>query len=285
MLEILIHTLIHSLKDSIKLIPFLFIAFLIIELIEHRFSKKTKKFIEKSGKFGPIIGSLLGIVPQCGFSVVATNFYITRVISLGTLFSVYLSTSDEMLPILISSNVDIKTILLILLIKVVSGMVFGFLIDFIFINKNKKISLNYNFCDEEHCDCNHSLFKSSLIHTLNTLLFILGVSFLLNILFEYASDSLINRIFMKDNIFGPFVGSLIGLIPNCGASVALTELFLNGAINLGTCIAGLLTGSGVAILVLFKTNKNLKENLIILTTLYFIGVLVGIIIEVLLFLI
>lgn len=273
MKEIIFETII----DSLKLLPFLFVTFLLIELFEHKFSKNAKKIINKCGKFGPVIGSVLGIVPQCGFSVAATNLYITRVISLGTLIAIYLSTSDEMLPILVASNASIKIIITILFIKFISGIIFGYLIDYLFRSKTSKF--NYEVCEEEHCDCKHGLIKSSIKHTLNTFMFLIVASFVVNLLFEYTSESFMNKIFMKDNFLGPFIGSLIGLIPNCGASVALTELFLSNAINLGTCISGLLTGSGVGILVLFKSNKNIKENLSILFMLYFIGVLMGIFIE------
>ena len=275
MKDIIIDTLI----DALKILPFLFITFLLLELLEHKLNNKTKNVISKSGKVGPIIGSLLGVIPQCGFSVVATNLYITRVISLGTLFSIYLSTSDEMLPIMLSQNVNFKTILIVILIKVITGMLFGFVIDLV-IRKNNKNKYDYHICEEEHCHCDHGIVKSSLKHTFNIIIFIIGVSFILNVVFLYCGNDLISKIFMKDTLFGPFFGSLVGLIPNCGASVILTEMFLKGAINLGTCMAGLLTGSGVALLVLFKSNKNIKENLCICLTLYLIGVLVGIFIEV-----
>lgn len=274
MKDIIIDTLI----DALKILPFLFITFLLLELLEHKLNNKTKNVISKSGKVEPIIGSLLGVIPQCGFSVVATNLYITRVISLGTLFSIYLSTSDEMLPIMLSQNVNFKTILIVILIKVITGMLFGFVIDLV-IRKNNKNKYDYHICEEEHCHCDHGIVKSSLKHTFNIIIFIIGVSFILNVIFLYCGNDLISKIFMKDTLFGPFFGSLVGLIPNCGASVILTEMFLKGAINLGTCIAGLLTGSGVALLVLFKSNKNIKENLCICLTLYLIGVLVGIFIE------
>mgnify|MGYP004552096245 FL=1 len=270
--------IIDTLVDALKILPFLFITFLLLELLEHKLNNKTKNVISKSGKVGPIIGSLLGVIPQCGFSVVATNLYITRVISLGTLFSIYLSTSDEMLPIMLSQNVSFKTIIVVLLIKVITGMLFGFIIDLV-IRKNNKIKYDYHICEEEHCHCDHGIVKSSLKHTFNIIIFIIGVSFILNVVFLYCGNDLISKIFMKDTLFGPFLGSLVGLIPNCGASVILTEMFLKGAINLGTCMAGLLTGSGVALLVLFKSNKNIKENLCICLTLYLIGVLVGIFIE------
>lgn len=271
--------IIDTLLDGLKLIPFLFIAFLIIELIEHKFNSKTKRVIKKSGKYGPIMGALFGLIPQCGFSVLATNLYITRVISIGTLISIYLSTSDEMLPIMLSEGVPFKEIIGILLIKFVCGCIFGMLIDRFIRNRNVVDEYDYHVCNDEHCDCNHSIVKSSLRHTLNTLGFIVLISFLINVLFEYLGTDLISKIFMKNSLFGPIIGALVGLIPNCGASITLTELFLKDVINLGTCIAGLLTGSGVAILVLFKSNKNLKENISIVLLLYLIGVLVGIFIE------
>ena len=275
----MIDVILDTLLDALKLLPFLFIAFLIIELLEHKLDKRINSLILKAGKIGPIIGSLLGIIPQCGFSVLATNFYITRVISIGTLFSIYLSTSDEMLPIMFSEGVNVKTIFGILLIKFICGVLFGFVIDSIISAKRNDINYDYHLCDDEHCDCDHGIFKSTVKHTFNTLLFIVLITFILNVLFEFVGDDLISKIFMKETIFGPFVGSLIGLIPNCGASVILSEMFLKGAINLGTCIAVLLTGSGVALLVLLKSNKNIKENMFIILTLYLIGVLVGIFIE------
>ena len=132
----LIHILEHTLLDTIKLLPFLLIAFIIIEYIEHKLTNKTKKIITKSGKFGPILGSILGLIPQCGFSVIATNLYVTRIVSLGTLIAIYLSTSDEMLPILISEKAPITTILLILGIKLVIGILAGTLIDLVIRKKN-----------------------------------------------------------------------------------------------------------------------------------------------------
>lgn len=275
MLDIIIDTLL----DALKLIPFLFIAFIFIELIEHKFNNKSKEFVRKSGKFGPIIGSLLGIVPQCGFSVAATNLYITRVISLGTLFSIYLSTSDEMLPVMLSQNVPFISIFKLLLIKFVIGVIFGFVIDIIFRNKRFGKNYQYHICEEEHCDCEHSIILSSIKHTFNTIIFIIFITFILNFLFSYISEDVMSKLFLKNSLLGPFLSSLIGLIPNCGSSIMITELYLNNAINLGSCISGLLTGSGIALLVLFKSNRNSKENIFIMTTLYLIGVLCGIIIE------
>ena len=273
MKDIIIDTLI----DTLKLVPFLFIAFLLIELFEHKFSKKSIKVVESSGKYGPILGSILGIIPQCGFSVMATNLYVTRLITLGTLISIYLSTSDEMLPILISEKAEFSLIIKILLIKLFIGMLAGFIIDKIF--KVKKEKKNYDICEEEHCHCKESIIISSLKHTLNIVIFILLINFILNICFNYLGQDYLSKILLKDSFFGPFISSLIGLIPNCGASVMLTELYINNAINFGSLISGLLTGSGIAIMILFKTNKHFLENLKIVGILYIIGVLSGIIIE------
>lgn len=275
----MLHILEHTFFDSLKILPFLFITFIIIELLEHKYNGKVMNSIKESGKFGPIIGSFLGIIPQCGFSVVATNLYITRVISIGTLFSIYLSTSDEMLPILIGKDIDLSIIFMILGIKFVTGIIFGIMIDYFFVNNKNITHFNYNVCEEDGCDCEHGILKSSLKHTLKIFIFLLITSFIVNLLFEYTNDNFISKIFMKNSIFGTFIGSLIGLIPNCGASVVLTELFIKGAISIGSLISGLLTGSGVAILILFKSNKNLKENIYILIMLYLIGVFVGMLVE------
>ena len=273
MKDIIIDTLI----DTLKLVPFLFIAFLLIELFEHKFSKKSIKVVESSGKYGPILGSILGIIPQCGFSVMATNLYVTRLITLGTLISICLSTSDEMLPILISEKAEFSLIIKILLIKLFIGMLVGFIIDKIF--KVKKEKKNYDICEEEHCHCKESIIISSLKHTLNIVVFILLINFILNICFNYLGQDYLSKILLKDSFFGPFISSLIGLIPNCGASVMLTELYINNAINFGSLISGLLTGSGIAIMILFKTNKHFLENLKVIGILYIVGVLSGIIIE------
>lgn len=268
--------LIDTIFDSIKLLPFLFVAFYIIELFEHKFAKKTEAAITNSKKFGPIVGSFLGVIPQCGFSVVATNLYVTRILSLGTLISIYLSTSDEMLPILISHNAPLKDILTILGIKVLIGTTMGFIIDLVV---RKKESQKFSICESDKCDCKDSLIKSSLIHTVKTFVFIFIITLVLNILMSYLSEEVLTKIFMKNSIFAPFLSCLIGLIPNCAPSVLITELYLSGVIKMGTCIAGLLTNSGLALIVLFKTNNDIKENTGILALVYLIGSISGVIIN------
>lgn len=271
--------ILDTIVDSLKLIPFLLVAFLIIELLEHKLNNKTKNIITKSKKIGPIIGSLLGVIPQCGFSVMATNLYITRIITLGTLISIYLSTSDEMLIIMISEKVEISLILKILLIKIFFGIVYGLIIDKIINKKKKDKETNYELCDEEHCDCNHSILLSAIKHTLHITLFIFIITLIINTIFTLLGDNYLSKILLNNSILSPFITSLIGLIPNCAASVILTELYLNSTISLGALIGGLLTSSGSSLLVLIKNNKNKKENLSIILLLYALGVLSGIIIE------
>ena len=262
--------------DGLKLLPFLFVAFLIIELIEYKL--KNKEIISKTGKFGPVIGSLLGAVPQCGFSVTATNLYATRIISLGTLISIYLSTSDEMLPILLGEG-RLDLVPRILLIKIFIGMLCGFIIDMIFRKKSSNSHEITDLCEKDHCDCKHGIIKSSIKHTLSIFVFIFIISFILNLGFEYLGEDKLSKIFLKDSFFSPFISSLIGLIPNCASSVIITTVYLSGTITFGSAMSGLLTGSGVALMVLFKINHNIKENIKILFLIYGIGVISGIIIN------
>ncbi len=264
--------------DTLKLIPFLWLTFYLIEVIEHKYQKKSQNIIKKSGKYGPILGGILGCFPQCGFSVMATNLYITKIISLGTLISIYLSTSDEMLPILLSEKSDIKTILSIIGVKVLIGIIAGIIIDLIF-KKRKEHSIQ-EICEHEHCHCEKGILASSIHHTLNTIIFILITSFFINILMNYGLEQYLKNIFHTSSILTPFLSSLIGLIPNCGASIILTELYLNHILSFSSLISGLLTGSGVALLVLFKNNKNTKENLFILFLIYTIGVFSGLILTI-----
>ena len=279
MLEIIEETLI----DGIKLLPFLFITYIIMEYIEHKTSNKTKDIIKKSGKFGPFIGSVLGAVPQCGFSVVATNFYAARVITLGTLISVYLSTSDEMIPIFISEGASIITLLKILGIKILIGMIAGFVIDFV-LRLRKKDSEEeriIDLCEKEHCHCEKGILKSALKHTINIFIFILIITFVINIIIHLVGEETIGNFVQSNVILGPVLGGIIGLIPNCASSVILTQLYLQNVIPVSTMISGLLVGAGVGLIVLFKMNKGIKQNLKITALLYTIGVLSGVIIQIL----
>lgn len=279
MLEILQDALI----DTLKLIPFLFITYLIMEYVENKTSEKAKNTIQKAGKLGPLLGGIVGIFPQCGFSASSTNLYATRLISMGTLIAVYLSTSDEMLPIFISEAVPVTTIFKILAIKLVIGVLFGFLIDFVFnkIRKEKKEE-HIDICEQEHCHCHENgIIKASAVHTLNITIYIFVITLIIGIIISIIGEENI-EIFIKNNlVLGPIISSLIGLIPNCAASVIITNLYINNVINVASLISGLLTGAGVGLIVLFRMNKkHLKENITIVALLYTIGVISGWILQI-----
>lgn len=275
MLEVILDTV----MDAVKILPFLFLAYLLMEYIEHKTTKKSQKMIQKAGKVGPLIGGLLGVIPQCGFSVAATNFYAARIISLGTLIAVYLSTSDEMLPILLSEAVPITTILAILGIKLGIGIVAGFIIDGVghFIRKKSGEPLEEGIhieemCDHDHCDCKEEgILKSAIKHTLGILFFLFVISLILNGLIAWIGQETLAGVISNQPILGPILACLIGLIPNCASSVVLTQLWLGDIIPLTTMIGGLLVNAGVGLLVLFRVNKGLKKNIGILVLLYFLG--------------
>ena len=276
----ILHILEDTVIDTVKLIPFLLIAYLIMEYIEHKTTNKTKEAIRKSGRFGPLIGSILGAFPQCGFSVTATNLYAGRVITLGTLFAVYLSTSDEMLPILLSEGISGKLILKILGIKIIIGLIAGFLIDMILINKEEEEQNNIeNICEHEHCHCEEGIWKSAIKHTINVFIFIFIISLLLNIVIEYIGEDTLAGLISGKPIISALIAGLIGLIPNCASSVILTELYLSNVLSLAVMIGGLLVNAGVGLIVLFKVNHNQKENIKIVIWLYLIGVISAILLQ------
>lgn len=281
MLEVL-ELLEHTLLDSIKLLPFLFITYLLMEFLEHKTSKKVNETIKKSGKFGPVVGGLLGLLPQCGFSVMATNLYMGRIITIGTLISIYLTTSDEMLPILISSEVPALTILKILVIKFAIGLLAGFIIDLIASKLKKKEKVEeetVDFCEHEHCHCEEGILKSSIRHTISIFVFILAITFVLNVVIHSIGEDTLSNFVMNNKILGPIITSLIGLIPNCASSVIISQLYVENIISPAIMISGLLVNAGVGLLVLFRVNRNLKENVKITAILYGIGVVSGIILE------
>lgn len=274
--------ILDSLIDTVKLIPFLLITYIIMEFIEHKTSHKTKDAIKKSGHFGPLIGGILGVVPQCGFSAAASSLYSARIITLGTLIAVFLSTSDEMLPILISEAVDVRIILSILGIKLVIAVIVGFIIDLFF---RKKFETSEDepeikdLCEHEHCHCEHGIFKSALKHTINITLYIFIISLVLNIIIYFIGENNLAHILNSTPIIGPIIASLVGLIPNCASSVIITQLYLSKVLNFATMIAGLLVNTGIGLLILFRTNKDLKENIKITVLLFAIGVIFGIIFD------
>ena len=284
-MHILEHALLHTIEDSIKLLPFLFLTYLVMEYIEHKMGEKSKKIVKNSGKFGPLIGGVLGVFPQCGFSAAAANLYAGRVITLGTLIAIFLSTSDEMLPILISEQVDPMVITKIIGMKLLIGIVAGFVIDAFVKGHNHKGHEHdeemhiHSVCDHDHCHCEEGIFKSACIHTLQIFAFIAIITFALNIGVEAIGEDTLASLILNQPVIGPVLSGIVGLIPNCASSVVITQLYLEGMMSTGAMLAGLLVGSGVGVLVLFKENANIKENAKIVALLYAIGVVMGIIIE------
>lgn len=271
-----------TLLDGLKLLPFLFVTYLLMEYIEHKAGKRAERFIQRSGKLGPVVGSILGVVPQCGFSAAAASFYAGRIITLGTLFAIFLSTSDEMLPILISEQAAPALIAQILGIKLAIGMAAGFAVDLLIRGKGhpeEELRIEH-MCDHEHCHCQEgNILRSALIHTLQIFGFILLISLVLNLIIGTIGEEAIGSFMTAVPGAGILLSGLIGLIPNCASSVAITQLYLEGLLSMGAMMSGLLVGSGVGLLVLFRVNEDLKENLRITGALYVIGVVSGFLID------
>ncbi|MGN0334607.1 MAG: putative manganese transporter [Lachnospiraceae bacterium] len=279
--EIMEHIFAHAIEDNLKIIPFLFITYCIMEWIEHTVGESTQKFVKHAGKYGPLFGSVAGIFPQCGFSAAASGFYSGGVITLGTLLAIFLSTSDEMLPILISESIPAGVIIKILITKVIIGMTAGFMVDFVLkrIGKGHVVQKHiHDLCEHDHCHCEengHSVWKSALIHTIKVEIFIIIVSVALNAVMEFGGEEILSSMAFSNPVLGSLIAGAVGIIPNCAASVIITQLYLKGVMSAGAMMAGLLVGAGVGVLVLFKTNHPLKQNIKILAILYGIGVFAG----------
>ena len=270
-----------SFFDTLNLVPFLFIAYLILEFIEHTSQKNMVNIIKKSNKYGPLFGAICGLFPHCGFSAVASSFYSTRVITIGTLFAVFIATSDEMVPIFLSKGISLEFIFELLSIKFICALVVGFVLDFIFKKKKQNIKIK-EFCDCSHCHCGENILYSAFEHTVKIIFLIFIVSFIFGSLVEGIGEEKISMLLSDHFIFSKFIVTGIGLIPNCAASVILSKLYLNGTISVSSLLSGLLVGAGVGLVVLFKMNKDMKENLKILGMLYAIGVILGFILELIL---
>ena len=280
MWEILIDCLLDSLKDCAVMLPILFLAYLLMEFIEQRAGEKLNRVVARVGVAGPALGGLLGAVPQCGFSGAIAGFYAAGMVTLGTLLSVFLSTSDEMLPILISSRIAPAEIIKLLLFKVIGGIIAGFALD-IFLRLTSRFRKTdsehiHDFCEQEHCDCEENIWLSALKHTAKVIALIFIVTLAINIVFELWGADFFKSIIISVPVLGEALLALIGLIPNCSASVLITELYVEGVIAPGQMIAGLMANAGVGLLVLFRLNKKLRDNLTITAILYLSAVALGV---------
>ena len=335
-MEMILDALLDAVLDTAKLIPFLFITYMGMEYLEHKAEKHTTGMLEKAGHFGPLIGAAVGILPQCGFSAAASSLFAGGVISVGTLIAVFLSTSDERLPIFISEGVHPATMLRILATKAILGLISGFLLD-IFMRHGRHTKAPekhiHDLCVHEHCDCNeeeeeeelhtevahtheanaddhahrhvaeehHShehasahahaghhhhhqkgfmgIAMPALHHTIQITGFIFFITLIITLLVEGIGAEAIGHFLSGKPIVGVFLAGVVGLIPNCAASVSITQLYLMGILNAGQMMAGLLVGAGVGLLVLFRTNDHPNENLRITIMLYGLGVFWGLVIE------
>lgn len=289
--------ILDALTDALKLLPFLFLTYAAMEYMEHKMGEKAKGTIEKAGRFGPAFGAVFGAFPQCGFSTAASNLFAGRIITRGTLIAVFLSTSDEMLPILISEQAGIGVIIKLLGIKVLIGIAAGFLVDLL-IGRRRLVHMHgrYNHskydiegtehmdighvCEHEHCRCEEGIIRSAVRHTIQIFLFIFLFSFALNLAISVVGEDFLANLILSKPVIGHLAAGLVGMIPNCAASVIITQLYLEGLMGLGMMMAGLLVGSGVGLLVLFRVNDNKKENMEILFSLYVIGVLAGVLLDI-----
>lgn len=279
--------------DTLKLIPFLFLTYLVMEWLERRTEEQSQGLIraDRTGRLGPVFGALVGIVPQCGFSAAAASLYSGGLISLGTLLAVFLSTSDEMLPLLISSQVPAGRMIRVLTAKAAIGIVTGLLADLALHalrrvrpshEKEKHI---HDLCEDAHCGCDEegengegSIWRAALIHTVQIVLFVFIITLALNLVVEGFGEDAVRGILAGRPAGGVFLMAAIGLIPNCASSIMITQLWLDGLTSAGQMMAGLLVGAGVGLLVLFRTNtRHPKENVKITILLYAVGVIWGLI--------
>ncbi len=273
--EVLLDGLIHTLK----IIPFLFLAYLFMEFIEHKASERIISFMKGSGKLGPLIGGTFGILPHCAFSAAASNLYTGRVISLGTLLAVFLATSDEMLPIMLSEGIAFPTVLAILGYKLTAAIITGFGID-LALKLLRKESEDINIdeiCENDNCHCERGILHSAIHHTLTISLFIFIVTLLINTLIFFIGAESLGNIMSVIPFVSHITAALVGLIPGCAASVALTKLGLSGIISVGAMMSGLFSAAGVGLLVLFRVNRRKAENFTILGILVVAGIFFGLI--------
>ena len=278
------HSVLHTLEDTVKVVPFLFLTYLLMEFLEHKAGGAPERWLRTSGKVGPLIGGALGVLPQCGFSAAATGFYTGRMITTGTLIAVYLSTSDEMLPILISSGAPASTVLKLVGTKLVIGIAAGFAIDGItrLIYRGRQHAQEpqiEELCERENCDCGDRFVLSALKHTVYITIFLLIFTFVLNLGVELVGEETIQSVVLDRPVLGSFLAALVGLIPNCASSVALTSLFADGVLSSGALLSGLMVNAGVGLAILFRNNRPVRDSFRVVAILFGISVVCGILID------
>ena len=293
-MDFLLHVLEHSVRDTLALVPLLFLTYLAMEAIEHVASDRVRAAVERSGKAGPVVAAALGALPQCGFSAMAATLYAGRVVTLGTLVAVVLSTSDEMVPVFLAHQEPLGRLIAIMAFKVVAGVVVGLAVDVALRAWHRAGDGHvhiHELCEREHCHCDDdhdhahehahgrwSIVRSALVHTVQVTLFILVVTFVFGLAIEYVGQDALGALLANHPVRATFVSALVGLIPNCAASVAITELYLDGVLATGPMLAGLLASGGVGLLVLWRTNADARQNALITAFVYVVAVGVGLLV-------
>ena len=293
-MDFVLHVLEHSVLDTLKLVPLLFVTYLAMEAIEHTASAHVRSVVERSGKAGPVAGAVLGALPQCGFSAMAATLYAGRVVTLGTLVAVVLSTSDEMVPVFLAHQEPLGRLAAIMGAKVAIGMAVGLVVDVALRAWHRAGDGHlhiHELCERErcHCDDDHdhdhdhgggrwAIVRSALVHTVQVTLFILALTFVLGLVIESVGQDALAALLANHPVRAVFVAALVGLVPNCGASVAITELYLDGVLATGPMLAGLLASGGVGLLVLWRTNADARQNALVTAFVYLVAVAVGLLV-------
>lgn len=356
-MDLLIDILLDAGKDTLSLVPFLLVTYLALETLEHVAGDRVNGAIRRAGAAGPVVGSLLGMVPQCGFPAMAATLYAGRVVTLGTLVAVFLSTSDEMLPLLLAEQVPVQTMAMLLASKALIALVTGFIVDAAIRGLRRNVRAHaairrtvlgtaansahvncahddhsdgdiidevaeagvsadhiHELCERDHCGCDEdedehehhhghdhghadkrehhhdhshshegapvlSIIRSAISHTVQVSVFIFLVTLILVAVLETFGESAIEQFLRGNETLAVLGSALVGLIPNCSASVVITQLYLEGALQLAPMLAGTLISAGVGYLVLFRTNRSARENAVFLVMMYVIGASWGLILS------
>lgn len=294
-MEFVIDIVLDALKDTLILVPFLWVTYLVMEALESAAGQKAAQAVQKAGAAGPVIGGVLGVVPQCGFSAVAATLWSGRVITLGTLIAVFLSTSDELLPVFVAEGAPVDLLVRILLAKVLVGIVVGLIVDAVMraVRHGRGDALRvHELCERAHCGCDHdhehdghghehggwkAVVLSATKHTVQVTVFIFLITLAVDAAVELVGEDALAAFMAGNPVLSVCASALVGLIPNCAASVVVAELFLDGTLGSAALMAGSLVAAGVGYLVLFRTNASVRQNLAILALLYAVGVTAGLV--------
>lgn len=333
-MNLFLEILADATKDTLVLVPFLFVTYLVLESLEHAAGARVAAVVRKAGAAGPIVGGILGVLPQCGFSAMGATLFAGRVVTLGTLLAVFLSTSDEMLPLLVAEQVDLGLVGRILAAKAAIGIVVGLAADAILrlvahrshahgadllvdglSEAGAGVGHIHELCERDHCHCEDdeevghvheahdhgyghdhahdhaghehargtsgmlgSVVRGAVSHTVQVTVFIFVTTLVLSALLDTLGEEAIASILGSNAVVATFVSALVGLIPNCAASIVITQLYLDGALGLGPMMAGTLVAGGAGFLVLFRTNRNVRENVCVLAILLAVGIVSGLVI-------